>query len=243
MSTSDKKEYGLVTHQLRLRLRHTAKTPHYRLPKPYRHKSLPYERPRSRLKLVFYGGAAALIAVLISQIAEMARQNRRERELPIVAVQVSPAPIGTPAAPASRVPPDSPAPYASLNEPAPSAAPAPDAKAALMAGVSEVPADTGADDGAMAPAVPTADTSAAAPPSSAAQLPQPAAAPRKARALRPPPAPPALPAEPPDPDVVLVTAILKLAPLILGEQAGPDAACSDAGEGAAHCADLNGLVP
>lgn len=235
MSPSDKKEYRLVTPKMRLHLRHTVTTPHFTLPKPYRRRGAPPEDPpRSRRKLVFFGISGLVIVVLVLQIADLARESRRERALPIVAAGTgAPAAGAAPmaaahATPAAEMAPGSPAPSHSLNEPAPVADAA---GAAPASGTAAEPATAAA-----MPALPPA-ASFTGPKSAAAA---PAALPRKSR----PPLPaPAAPAAIPDPDVVLFTAILTLAPLILGEETAPEPACSGVEPHDAACAELQGMVP
>lgn len=232
MSPTDKKDYALVTQKMRPRLRRTLNTHHYALPKPYRRKRMPEERPRWRRKLGFYVVSGLMIGTLIGQIADMAEEARRERELPIVAAvadeglaEPASLPTSLPARPAEQdgVPEDVPA-SPPAPSPAPAATPAPapaHAEAGQAPGVS-APAPEGL------PARAARAASSAAGPASRRGKPVLAAAREAAR---------------PDPDVVLISAILLLGPALLGEPEPAAAECPADAPQEAGCAELHGMLP
>lgn len=228
MSPTDKNDYALVTQKMRPRLRRTVNTRHFTLPKPYRRKSVQAERPRWKRKLAFYLVSGLIIGTLISQVAKLAEEARRARALPIV-VAASPdeAPAALQAAgqhPSSAA--ASPAPAGTVPELA-AAAPDSDAPAVQPAGAA---APTVTEQAVPAPA----DTLAAGKAAPGAS--------RLARKPRPPSAPANEPPAAPDPDVVLISAILQLAPTILGEAEGVAPACSAEASREAACGDIHGMV-
>lgn len=231
MSPTDKKSLTLVTQTTRPRLRRTVNTHHYALPKPYRRKRLLEERPRWKRKLGFYVVSGLVIGTLIGQVAEVAEQARRERELPIIAaVPDDPGQGAAAVAPASALGPVEPLATAPAEPPA-------DALAAQPPQPS--PPSLAQDDGSEAPgmAAPVGEPSPMPTVAIKKTIPRPAA-------RRPKPAPSAPQRNtPPDPDVVLISAILMLGPTLFGDAAPAAADCpADAPQDAA-CADLHGVPP
>lgn len=236
MSPTDKKDYALVTQKMRPRLRRTLNTHHYALPKPYRRKRMPEERPRWRRKLGFYVVSGLMIGTLIGQIADMAEEARRERELPIVAAvadegQAEPAslPASLPnSLPARTAEQDGAAKDVPASPPAPSPAPAP------TPAPTPAHAEVGQPPGVSAPALEglparaARAASSAAGPASRRGKPAPAASREAAR---------------PDPDVVLISAILLLGPALLGEPEPAAAECPADAPQEAGCAELHGMLP
>lgn len=248
MSPSDKKDYALVTQKMRPRLRRTVNTRHYSLPKPYRRKGLPEEPPRWKRKLAFYVVSGVVIGTLVSLIADLAESSRRERKLPIIAAHSgSESASAVRTAPATAAPydagaavlPDVPAPYESLNEPAP--APVVDVRPVALA-IDTLP--TAFQPADVAPA--------AIAPVGVSPLPEPGRRPLPALAaaamvpgkrVKPARHPGGETAPAPDPDVVLISAILTLAPKLLAEAATPESGCSDTVPHSPACVDVPGLVP
>ena len=264
MSTHDKKDYALVAQKMKSRSRRTAGPQQYTLPKPYRRTAGPDDRPaRSKSTLAMIALAGLLIAGLIAELVAIVQENMRVRKLPVVAAIVPEVrPPVVPAAATSPAAPDmTPAaafPAVPAPSPAPMPAPAPEpalAQAPPEPGVTRA----GAVDPALAPE-PAAEHHAGMTPAS---LPAPGHEARPAV-----PAPPAMPTRPampaappvlalkkvrpgrtvvkpaapaPDPDVVLVTAILMLtAKPDLSEQV---TVCDPGMAKEASCTDIHGMVP
>lgn len=227
MSPTDKKSLTLVTQTTRPRLRRTVNTHHYALPKPYRRKRLLEERPRWKRKLGFYVVSGLVIGTLIGQVAEVAEQARREREMPIIAAVPDDTGQGAAAAP----------PASALGPLEPPAAPPADALTAQQ--LPPAPPAPAQGDGSEAPgmAAPVGEPSPAPTVAISSTIPRPAA-----RRHKPAPSAPQR-STPPDPDVVLISAILMLGPTLFGEAAPAAADCpADAPQDAA-CADLHGVPP
>lgn len=231
MSPIDKKSLTLVTQTTRPRLRRTVNSHHYALPKPYRRKRLLEERPRWKRKLGFYVASGLVIGTLIGQVAEVAEQARRERELPIIAA----VPDDTGQAAAAAPPLSALGPVEPPSTP-PAERPA-DALAAQPAQPS--PPSSAQGDGSEAPvtAAPVGEPSPRPTEAIRKTMPRPAA-----RRHKPAPSAPQR-NKPPDPDVVLISAILMLGPTLFGDAAPAAAECpADAPQDTA-CADLHGVPP
>ena len=258
MSHIDKKDHALVTQQLKRSKRTGAQ--HYTLPKPYRRTPGPDERQAmSKSTLAMIALAGLLIAGLIAELVAIVQENIRVRKLPVIAAivpEVRPTVL-----PAVAVPPV-------MQEMAPVSAPA--VQAAETAKVaahpeanpevtSAVPPEIASE---MAPALapviapapaalePSPERDASAP---GDLLPDSSPAPRRSIATVPAALPfkkprpariapkPAVVTPAPDPDVVLVTAILMLtAKPELSERVS---VCDPGMAKEATCTDIHGMVP
>lgn len=254
MSTHDKKDYALVAQKMKSRSRRTAGPQQYTLPKPYRRTAGPDDRPaRSKSTLAMLALAGLLIAGLIAELVAIVQENMRVRKLPVVAAivpevrpPVLPAAATSPAAPEMTPAAAFPAVPAPAPEPAPMPASAPEP---VLAQAPPEPAVTHAEavEPALAPE-PEAERHASTTP---ATLPAPALEARPPMPVAPsvlalkkirPGRTVVKPAAPaPDPDVVLVTAILMLtAKPDLSEQV---TVCDPGMAKEASCTDIHGMVP
>ncbi|MBC7684291.1 MAG: hypothetical protein H7176_03565 [Bdellovibrionales bacterium] len=241
MSTLDKNAYALSTSRTRPRLRRTMNTRHYSLPKPYRKKAFTEDVPSiSKIKVAVLVLAGVMIAALVVELIAFTKENARVRNLPIIAAAAPgvppPAPQPVPVLPQAPLP-APPAPYVTLSEPAPAAgtepATAPDA---IANHEQEQLDDAVRREMALAAALPARPASAAVP----ALPPVVIGAARKARQSAPL-AP--LPAAEPDPDVVLIAAILLLAPHLQADIPANTGVCIPSSPQDGVCAASHGMLP
>lgn len=251
MSPTDKKDHALVTQKMKSRSRRTAGAQDYTLPKPYRRTAGPVDRPpRSKSTLAMLALAGLLIAGLIAELIAIVQENMRVRKLPVIAAIVPEArPTvrpGVAAPPATQ----------EMARADLVSAPAPDPVQALAhhgANPEATPAATPDIAPAPAPALALASPTEPNPSTTGELLPASTRAPRPiaaTRAAAPPPkrprpirtvAKPAVSAPAPDPDVVLVTAILMLtAKPELTERVS---VCDPGMAKEATCTDIHGMVP
>lgn len=241
MSTLDKNEYALSTSKMRPRLRRTMNTRHYLLPKPYRKKAFTEDAPSvSKIKVAVLVLAGVMIAGLVVELKALADENARVRSLPIIAAAaprvVPPAPQPVPVLAQAPIP-APPAPYVMLSEPAPAAVtestPALDA---IANHEQEQIDDAVTRPITIATTQPTRPASAAVP----AVPPVVIAAARKPRASAPLAT---LPAAELDPDVILITAILLLAPHLQVDIPANPGVCIPSSPKDPVCAASHGMLP
>jgi hypothetical protein len=209
VSTSDKKEYGLVTQTMHPRPRRSVSMRDYSLPKPYRKKVFVEEAPTtSKTKLALWTVSGILIAGLVVELGMLAQETMRQRELPIIAaapprpaVDEAPAPraVHKKAAAAAAIAIVAPAAAALAHEPLPGLAPG--RTGVMRVKLHPAAGKHGKPAGWQAPAL----------------VPE------------------------PDPDVVLITTILLLAPQLQDDST--QNACSAAAPKDNACADLHGMLP
>jgi len=235
VSTSEKKENALATSTVRPRTRGHLATRDYSLPKPYRRKAFPEEQPStSKMKLALWAVAGVLMAGLIAELTSLAQENLRQRRLPIIAAAPPPA-LPEPAPTLHSDQAQLPAARRAPHKPAPSAlAPA----AAVATEIIAAPAQAQLDDsvslpGNMGEPAPARTVAQA----TAQRLPLVLKKGKQARLVA------VESAVEPDPDVVLITAILLLSPHLqwdvplLGPVCTPDAPKD------AACTELQGMRP
>lgn len=238
MATQDKTEYALSTAKMRPRARRAVATPHYSLPRPYRRKAFAEEAPSvSKIKVAVLVLAGVMSAGLIIELVALAKENERVRNLPIIAAATpAVAPAAPPLAPLMRQEPRPapPVPYVTLTEPV---------SAAIIAPVT--PPDT-----IISHPPEQTDVANTRPAAAAATL-APPLAPRLSRAVvlaaarkTHQPAPlAAFAAAEPDPDVVLITAILLLAPHVRADIPGNPGMCTPGSRQETSCAAPHGMRP
>ena len=235
MSTSEKKENALATSTVRPRTRGSLATRDYSLPKPYRRKAFPEEQPStSKMKLALWAAAGVLMAGLIAELTSLAQENLRQRRLPIIAAAPPPArPEPAPTVHSEQV--QRPAARQAPYQPAPPAlAPA----AALAAEIVAIPAQAQLDDRQPRPG----DIGGPAPTRTLAQpmaqrLPLVVKKGKLARSVA------VESAVEPDPDVVLITAILLLSPHLEWDVPLPGPVCTPGAPKDPACAELQGMRP
>ena len=247
MSPSEKNDHALVAQTLKSRPRRTGSAHHYTLPKPYRHTAPPDEQPAtSKSKLAMLALAGLLVAGLVAELVALVQENMRVRKLPVIAAMAPemPAPGALVPAPLPPVPAAAPVPSR-----APGLSPQESAVAGGISGESDAgPVLAGSDpQPAQAVEPELAPEPAAEGDQRGTPVPVKVAAPPRAPAggamtkTRRPrvPSKPAAPA--PDPDVVLVTAILMLtAKPELPEQV---TVCDPGIAKEATCSDMHGMTP
>lgn len=222
MSTSEKKENALATLTVRPRTRRNVAPRDYSLPKPYRRQTFPDEEQptTSKMRLALWAVGGVLMAGLIAELTSLAQENIRQRRLPIIA-----------AAPPSMLPEPAPTLYAdqvhgpvarqAANAPAPSAV-APESIA--------TPAQAQLDNGESRLARPLGQPAAQRLPLvlKRFKLARPVAVEAAAE---------------PDPDVVLITAILLLSPHLQWDVAPPFPVCTPDAPKDPACTELQGMRP
>ena len=236
MSTSDKKEYALVTYKIRPRARRSVITRDYSLPKPYRRMVFAEEQPgTSKMKAALWAATGVLLAGLVAELAALAQEHLRQRDLPIIAAAALTAPQATAPLSWAEVKPPSSAPDAAHGE----LATVGDTASFLPTGSPEQQAQLSAKTGAASTAGfetgPRPAAKAGPAPWSAATAPL--------RKLKGTHLPLAVPVPETDPDVVLITAILLLAPGFQTEAPGPASACVPGVPKDTPCAELHGMLP
>ena len=237
MSTSDKKEYALVHPTMQPRMRRHLAARDYSLPKPYRRKVFLEEPPTtSKVTLALWAAAGVLMAGLIAELTSLAQENMRQRRLPIIAA--APPPVLPEQAPSIRGNELARAPAARRApvELAPLLVAA--AAAAVSAEINATPAQAQLDGGESRPS----DRDQPRPLNMAANTSPPQLAHVIKKGKQPRPAVIA-PSVEPDPDVVLITAILLLSPQLHWDVPTSDPVCTPGAPKDPACPELHGMRP